>query len=46
MFHTVIGKNSILETIGETPLIRLQELSKELNTNIWGKLEAANPGHS
>lgn len=42
----MIGKNSILETIGETPLIRLQELSKELNTNIWGKLEAANPGHS
>lgn len=32
--------------MGNTPLVRLQALSKELNTHIWAKLEAANPGHS
>ncbi|MGB0177629.1 MAG: PLP-dependent cysteine synthase family protein [Owenweeksia sp.] len=42
----MIGRESILETVGATPLVRLQKLSKELNTNIWAKLEAANPGHS
>ncbi len=40
------GKNNILETVGNTPLIRLQRLSEELNTQVWAKLEAANPGHS
>lgn len=42
----MIGKESILETVGETPLVYLQKISKELNTNVWAKLEAANPGHS
>ena len=40
------AKESILETIGNTPLIRLQQASKDLNTNIYAKLESFNPGHS
>ncbi len=37
---------SILETIGNTPLIRLKKVSEDLGTNVWAKLEASNPGHS
>lgn len=40
------ARENILETIGNTPLVRLQHVSKELNTNIYAKLESFNPGHS
>lgn len=40
------AKDSILETIGDTPLIRLQKASEDLNTNIYAKIESFNPGHS
>ncbi len=38
--------NSILETIGNTPLVRLRGISGELKTNVFAKLEGCNPGHS
>ncbi|MCI2069067.1 MAG: cysteine synthase family protein [Bacilli bacterium] len=40
--------NSILELIGNTPLVRLQKIEKSLNTNcqIYGKLEKQNPAGS
>ena len=39
-------KNSILEQIGNTPLIKLNRLSKGLKPQIFAKLESANPGGS
>ena len=37
---------NILEAIGNTPIVRLNRLSKGLKTEIFVKLEAANPGGS
>lgn len=39
-------KNSILEQIGNTPLIRLNKINKGLKPHIFAKLESANPGGS
>lgn len=38
--------NSLLETIGNTPLVRLHQLSDELNCEVYGKLESFNPSMS
>ncbi len=37
---------SVLEAIGNTPLIRLEKASLDLNTEVWAKVEAFNPGAS
>ncbi len=39
-------KNSILDTIGNTPLIRLNRITKGLKPQIFAKLESSNPGGS
>ncbi|QQS37378.1 MAG: pyridoxal-phosphate dependent enzyme [Ignavibacteriales bacterium] len=39
-------KNSIIDQIGNTPLIKLNKLSKGLKPQIFAKLESANPGGS
>ena len=39
-------KSSILEQVGNTPLIKLNRLSKGLKPQIFAKLESANPGGS
>lgn len=39
-------KESILEVIGDTPLIQLSSLSAEYQFNIYAKLEFCNPGGS
>jgi len=39
-------KQSVLETIGNTPLIRLQQASEETGCEILGKAEFLNPGQS
>jgi len=39
-------KNSILEQVGNTPLIKLNKLSKGLKPMIFAKMESANPGGS
>ncbi len=39
-------KNSILDTIGNTPLIRLNQVNRGLKPQIFAKLESANPGGS
>lgn len=39
-------KNNILEQIGNTPLIKLNRISKGLKPQIFAKLESANPGGS
>lgn len=39
-------KNNILETIGNTPLIRLNKITKELPCEVYAKTEYFNPGNS
>ncbi len=38
--------DSVLEAIGDTPLIYLHHVSEELNTHVWAKVESFNPGLS
>ena len=38
--------DSVLETIGWTPLIRLARIARGIRTPIYGKAEYANPGGS
>jgi len=38
--------NNIIETIGNTPLIKLNRITKEIEPNIFAKMEAFNPGAS
>ncbi|MEO6868349.1 MAG: pyridoxal-phosphate dependent enzyme [Ginsengibacter sp.] len=39
-------KNSILETIGDTPLIKLNKITKDLPCTVLAKVEYFNPGNS
>ena len=41
MYH-----ESVLATIGNTPLIKLSRICAELPANVFGKVECFNPGHS
>ena len=38
--------NSILDTIGNTPLVRLNNLAKDIKATVLVKVEYFNPGHS
>lgn len=38
--------NNILETIGNTPLVKLNKLTKEIPATILAKVETTNPGNS
>lgn len=38
--------DSILDLVGNTPLIKLSKATKGLEGNFYGKVEAFNPGHS
>jgi cysteine synthase A len=38
--------NNVLETIGKTPLIRLNKLTEGIDATVVGKLESRNPGGS
>lgn len=39
-------KNSLIELIGNTPLVKLHKISKGLKPLILAKLESVNPGGS
>ncbi len=39
-------KNNILETIGNTPLVRLNKITRELPCDVFAKVEYFNPGNS
>ena len=39
-------KNNILETIGNTPMIRINKIATELPCTVLAKVETFNPGHS
>ena len=38
--------NNILETIGNTPLIKLNKITKDLPCEVFAKVESFNPGNS
>ena len=38
--------NNILDTIGNTPLVRINKITKGLNAEVYAKLEYFNPGNS
>lgn len=38
--------NNVLETIGNTPLVRLNKITKELPCTVLAKIETSNPGNS
>jgi cystathionine beta-synthase len=46
MKHEIKAYNNVLELIGNTPLIKLNAVTKELSGNFYAKVEAFNPGHS
>ncbi|TNE51980.1 MAG: pyridoxal-phosphate dependent enzyme [Bacteroidetes bacterium] len=39
-------KNNILETIGNTPLVKLNRIAADIPALVLGKVETFNPGHS
>jgi len=39
-------KNNILETIGNTPLIRLNKITRDFPCSVVAKVEYFNPGNS
>ena len=39
-------KNNILETIGNTPLVKINKITADLPCLVLGKVETFNPGHS
>ena len=43
--HTGIT-NSVLDLVGQTPMIKLHKITKELLGTYYAKVEAFNPGHS
>lgn len=44
--NKIIAHNSALELIGNTPLVRLNQIAKDLKGDFYAKVEAFNPGHS
>jgi cystathionine beta-synthase len=38
--------NNILETVGNTPLVRLNSITKDIKATVYAKVETFNPGHS
>ncbi|TNF00984.1 MAG: cysteine synthase family protein, partial [Bacteroidetes bacterium] len=38
--------NNILETIGNTPLVKLNKLTKDIGATVLAKVETTNPGNS
>ena len=37
---------NVLSLIGNTPLVKLEKITKGLKGNFYGKIESFNPGHS
>lgn len=43
---TIQAYNSMLDLVGNTPLVRLNRIAEELDGNFYAKMECFNPGHS
>jgi len=46
MKQKIRAYNSILELIGDTPLVKLNRIMDGFSGNFYGKIESFNPGHS
>lgn len=46
MDNHINAYNSILDLVGNTPLIKLNRIAESLTGNFYAKVEAFNPGHS
>ena len=46
MENKINAYNNILDLIGNTPLVKLNSITKNLKGNFFAKVEAFNPGHS
>ena len=46
MEHKINAYDSVLDLIGNTPLIKLNKSTAKLHGNFYAKVEAFNPGHS
>ena len=46
MKQEIKAYNNVLELIGNTPLIKINKITQELEGNFYAKVEAFNPGHS
>ncbi len=46
MKKAITAFDSILDLVGNTPLLRLHKITESLSGNFYAKLEAFNPGHS
>ena len=46
MAHPSRVYDNILQTIGDTPMIRLNRIAEDLPCEVWAKVEYFNPGHS
>lgn len=46
MKNEIRAYNNILELVGDTPLVKLNRVTKGLTGNFYAKVEAFNPGHS
>jgi cystathionine beta-synthase len=46
MEQDIKAYNNVLELIGDTPLIKLQNITKGFKGNYYAKVESFNPGHS
>lgn len=46
MEHKIDAYNNVLELVGNTPLIKLNKITSEIEGNFYAKVEAFNPGHS
>ncbi len=46
MEHKINAYDSVLDLIGNTPLIKLSKSTADLQGNFYAKVEAFNPGHS
>ncbi len=46
MKEEIKAYNSVLELIGNTPLVKLNKVTANLTGNFYAKVEAFNPGHS
>ena len=46
MSRNIKAYNSILDLIGKTPLVKLNNITKDIPGDFYAKVEAFNPGHS
>ncbi len=46
MDNNINAYNSILDLVGNTPLVKLNRITESLTGNFYAKVEAFNPGHS